>query len=372
MTTFIACYKKHLEITGNRCAAELLNLFKNYKPNHKTGWLIITITELKEKLLDTWGRDSIRKACKLLDDLGLIKRDHPRLNKRAWMYKFVTDELSENSTTVVDNPTTVADEPTTTYIKDPILDPSQEQQEREKTKSKKTEPIQTNSTPLKKLTSPSSDYQKISTRSIVREQRESLPKENNSTPQWNWIPEGPWKIDGKLDTELVDWQAKRWLAKGWGIDIHEARKKIRAYYKNDPTRLSNDWQEYQEYTAHKLANIVVREKNGIAIAPYEKEELAPRLSKVFQSNPHSYSLSNIGEVEKYKQWIDSELIGTAIDWDGVAELVDDWEQSQIEQACEIPQGADNPQAYSSLIREEDRDWAYQQYLKAVNQSKNDE
>ena len=71
MTAFIACYKSHLRATGNRCAAELLNFFKNYKPNRKDGWLIITIGEIKEKLLDTWGRDSIRKACNLIDDLGL-------------------------------------------------------------------------------------------------------------------------------------------------------------------------------------------------------------------------------------------------------------------------------------------------------------
>lgn len=132
---FIICRKNYLEITGDRCAAELLNFFKTYTPNRKDGWLIITIEELKEKFFDTWGRDAIRKGINLLDTLGLIERDHPRLNRRAWMYKFVTDTLDgicdtstkttvvEQPTTVVEQPTTVVEQPTTTIYIDPELDP---------------------------------------------------------------------------------------------------------------------------------------------------------------------------------------------------------------------------------------------------------
>ena len=286
------------------------------------------------------------------------------------MYKFVADEL-------VEKPTTVVEEPTTTYIKDPNLDPSLNQEQREKENGGLEEPelIQTNSlsSPPKPVLPVKKQVNSCGSNSL---RRESLSKSKNSAPEWDWVPDGPWKLDGKIDSELVEWQARRWLVKGWGIDIHEARKKVRAYYKNAVTRLANDWQEYQEATAHKLANVVVREKNGVAVAQSEKQQLSAQISRAFEPNPHSFSNSNVGEVTTYKKWLDTEKTahlnsadaGTEVDWDELATLVEDWENSQIEEICGSPVEAEHPQAFTSQIREEDRDWAYQQYLKAVNQS----
>ncbi|MBD2771195.1 hypothetical protein [Iningainema tapete] len=121
----IVCYAKDLILTGSRCAAELLNFFRN----QREGWFTITIDELVETFLGQWGRHAIRKALELLHELRLIDRRHHRLNARAWQYQYLGSERQSQSswddepTTVVHEPTTVVHEPTTTIYIDPILDP---------------------------------------------------------------------------------------------------------------------------------------------------------------------------------------------------------------------------------------------------------
>jgi hypothetical protein len=193
----------------------------------------------------------------------------------------------------------------------------------------------------------------------------------------DWIPDGPWKVEGKLDAALVDWHAKRWMQKFGAIDIHDARKNVRAYYRNDPARLANDWQEYQESTAVKLANMALREQNDIKVGEDEKADLQ-RHQGAFRANPDAPTVSNTGEIERYKEWIDNTKPQTAIastpfdgiapvqqpkqleaereiPWEAIAENIDLWEEEQI-QTSTVPEGAENPAMYTNRPRQEDIDF----------------
>jgi hypothetical protein len=178
---------------------------------------------------------------------------------------------------------------------------------------------------------------------------------------WDWIPDGPWKVENKLDTNFVDWQAHRWMQKPYTkvIDIHDARKNVRAYYKNEPTRLANDWQEYQEFHAVKIANMALREQNDVKV--HEDEKIAmQKHQSAFAPNPNAPTQPNTGEMQQYKIWIEETKPKNTIspstpvppkqleaekeiDWEAIATQNQQWEQEQL---TNVPDGAENPQAYA--------------------------
>lgn len=131
MTQFIIIRQEHLELIPaeygrslRQAAAALLEYFKN----QREGWLTFNLPQLCETLLYQWGRETIRKAAELLDELGLIKRRHHRINGRAWQYQY----LDQKSVTVTSESVTVAPESVTatpervTSLYDPFLDQQQD------------------------------------------------------------------------------------------------------------------------------------------------------------------------------------------------------------------------------------------------------
>ncbi|WP_414755528.1 hypothetical protein, partial [Anabaena sp. CCY 9910] len=172
--------------------------------------------------------------------------------------------------------------------------------------------------------------------------------------EWDWVPEGEWKVDGKLDANFVDWHARRWMQKYGALDIHEARKNVRAYHRNDPRRLADDWQEYHEATLHKATNIAVRQSNGINVPSQEKEAIAKHQAALRPSDK-SVVRSQYEEVKQYIPCVEHEKFSMFsatevhmiaaekdIDWDALEQQTQDWEQEQIQ----APEDADNPQAYT--------------------------
>ncbi|MBH8566768.1 hypothetical protein I8748_32230 [Nostoc sp. CENA67] len=178
--------------------------------------------------------------------------------------------------------------------------------------------------------------------------------------EWDWVPDGEWKIDGKLDANFVDWHARRWMQKYGAIDIHEARKNVRAYYRNDPRRLADDWQEYHEATLHKAANIATRQSNGINVPEAEKAAIAKHQAAL-QPTDKSVVKPQYEEVKQYVS-VNSEQLKSEnkpilcaekeIDWDALADESRQWEAEQTR----IPEGAENPQAYINTVRPEDSDY----------------
>ena len=96
---------------------------------------------------------------------------------------------------------------------------------------------------------------------------------------WQWMPEGAWNINGKLDPAFQEWLAKRWLAKFEDIaDLYEAKANVLSYFRNDPVKLPIKWEEYQGQYIAKGQNIKTRVEHGCKIKEQEKQEFCDRLS----------------------------------------------------------------------------------------------
>ncbi|MBD2488989.1 hypothetical protein [Aulosira sp. FACHB-615] len=188
--------------------------------------------------------------------------------------------------------------------------------------------------------------------------------------EWDWVPDGEWKLDGKLDANFVDWHARRWMQKYGALDIHEARKNVRAYYRNDPRRLADDWQEYHEATLHKATNIAIRQSNGINVPEQEKMSIVKHQAALRPSGK-SVVRSQYEEVKQYVPSVDPEKLfinsetdipmiaaEKEVDWDVLGQQTEEWEKEQIDIPVDESGFVENGEAYKNNVKAEDRDfWA---------------
>jgi len=105
-------------------AAALLNYFNN----QREGWLTFNLSQLCTTLLDQWGRETIRKAAQVLDELGLIERQHHRMNGRAWQYRITQKEVTAapDKVSVTSNDVTVTQNDVASIYKDPLENQQQD------------------------------------------------------------------------------------------------------------------------------------------------------------------------------------------------------------------------------------------------------
>lgn len=115
-------------------AAALLNYFNN----QREGWLTFNLNQLCQTLLDQWGRETIRKAAQVLAELGLIERQHHRMNGRAWQYRLPQKEVTaalhkvsvtSDSVTVASNEVSVTQIEVLSIYKDPLENPLKNHQQ---------------------------------------------------------------------------------------------------------------------------------------------------------------------------------------------------------------------------------------------------
>jgi hypothetical protein len=91
--------------------------------------------------------------------------------------------------------------------------------------------------------------------------------------EWDWVPAGPWKTEqGKLDFNFQTAIALEWQ-KTYGGTIHRKRKDVLAYFKKDPTNISDEWEWYQEDILQRAANIQTRKLAGVDTTRDEQEIL---------------------------------------------------------------------------------------------------
>lgn len=102
--------------------------------------------------------------------------------------------------------------------------------------------------------------------------------------RFNWVSEGPWLIDGKLDSNFVDWQAQEWQ-KSYGGSIHKKRGDVLRHFKKDPANLVIAWEQYRSEHLHRYENAAVRMQNGLEIKPEEQQQLLAHSRAVSQPLP---------------------------------------------------------------------------------------
>ena len=129
----------------------------------------------------------------------------------------------------------------------------------------------------------------------------------------DWVPIGPWNINGKLDENFVEAIAQTWI-KEWGGEIYKRRADVIAYFYKNPAMLPVRWEQYRAEYLDRYKVAVRTMASGGKVSPlYQKrlvdnhraitnplpEELNPVASEPLQKqiNPASTSSSELPEVE---------------------------------------------------------------------------
>ena len=102
---------------------------------------------------------------------------------------------------------------------------------------------------------------------------------------WQWLPEGAWNVNGKLDSAFQEWLAKKWVVKYQDCDIYESKANVLAYFRNDPAKLPIRWKQYQEEYLAKVQNIKNRLDNGCTISPEQQQETIALLGALKPLDP---------------------------------------------------------------------------------------
>lgn len=109
--------------------------------------------------------------------------------------------------------------------------------------------------------------------------------------EFNWVPDGPWKVDNKLDNNFVNWLTAKWV-RDYGKDVHTTRRNVQLHLKKDAANFAIAWDEYHREHLHRFSNAAVRERSGIAISPEEQQRLLQHYSAVTQAVPDEIASIN--------------------------------------------------------------------------------
>ncbi|MFM7383140.1 MAG: hypothetical protein ACKO1W_08860 [Microcystaceae cyanobacterium] len=101
---------------------------------------------------------------------------------------------------------------------------------------------------------------------------------------FDWLPDGPWSIGGKLDPNFRDWLAHAWVSQ-FGGDIHRRRADVLSHFKKDPANLPIRWEQYQSEFLNRFENAEILVNNGVQIQPEYQETLIANQRAITQSLP---------------------------------------------------------------------------------------
>lgn len=93
--------REYLEITGNFCAAKLIEYFRHWTKwklkNHRTPWVYQTLKKIYADLMGEHSLHVIRSAIALLEEMGIIEKQKNPGNgqDKTWQYKLHFDVLNQ-------------------------------------------------------------------------------------------------------------------------------------------------------------------------------------------------------------------------------------------------------------------------------------
>jgi hypothetical protein len=102
--------------------------------------------------------------------------------------------------------------------------------------------------------------------------------------QFDWVANGPWLVDNKLDPNFVDWLAHSWQ-KEYGGTIHKKRSDVLRHFKKDPANIAISWEQYRYEHLHRYENAALRMHNGLEIKPDEQQQLLTHARAVINPLP---------------------------------------------------------------------------------------
>jgi hypothetical protein len=129
--------------------------------------------------------------------------------------------------------------------------------------------------------------QTASVTSISQEEEKfsAAARTKKQTKRFNWLPEGPWNIEGKLDPNFRDWLAQEWKAL-YGGTIHQKRADVLAHFKKDPANLAIRWEQYQSEFLNRVQNTQILLSQGVQIKPETQELLLTNHRALTAELPH--------------------------------------------------------------------------------------
>ena len=112
--------------------------------------------------------------------------------------------------------------------------------------------------------------------------------------QFDWVADGPWLVDNKLDPHFVDWQARDWL-KAYGGDLHKKRADVLRHFKKDAANLVIAWEQYRSEQHHRYSNAALRMQNGMKIEAEEQQQLLAHSRAITAVLPEEMSSVAVGQ-----------------------------------------------------------------------------
>jgi hypothetical protein len=104
------------------------------------------------------------------------------------------------------------------------------------------------------------------------EENSSAACTKKSTENFNWLPDGPWSIEGKLDPNFRDWLAKEWQAL-YGGSIHQKRADVLRHFRKDPANLAIRWEQYHSEFLDRVQKTQILLSKGIQVKPEIQDKL---------------------------------------------------------------------------------------------------
>jgi hypothetical protein len=104
-------------------------------------------------------------------------------------------------------------------------------------------------------------------------------KQNSNGIDWDWLPEGVWKKEGKLDGDFLEWVASDYI-KRYGETIESARSNAQICFFNNPQKLPVYWKRYHEEYLSKLKNTDTLLNHGVKIKDDRREQTIKRVRAV--------------------------------------------------------------------------------------------
>ena len=148
--------------------------------------------------------------------------------------------------------------------------------------------------------------------------------------QFDWVPDGPWLVDNKLDPNFVDWQARDWL-KAYGGDLHKKRADVLRHFKKDAANLAIAWEQYRSEQHHRYSNAALRMQNGMQIQPDEQQQLWAHSRAITEALSEEINPIAVGQSGQWQQWDNPQLPAKVVAFPGRGSVTNDTSQDVRDQ-----------------------------------------
>ena len=152
---------------------------------------------------------------------------------------------------------------------------------------------------------------------------------------------------------MLEWHGRRWMQQFNKPDLYAAIADFRSSLLNNPDKIAGRWDEYQSHHCHKLTTTTARINAGINVAQSEMQQFAKHQRAFSGLENNTTVVVDDKVLAAARTDIKSIAPEREIDWSAISESTQQWETEQVAQ---IPEGAENPQAYINTVKPEDSDF----------------